>query len=100
MKSTLDRASIEDALHQISAILATSSLYSLEHPRVQILFPRIVDTLTNLLRQQQDLTFFLSSKMIFSLMVNLWPELLTQNVSPKNFTLKKLIISFKKRAQN
>jgi HD-GYP domain-containing protein (c-di-GMP phosphodiesterase class II) len=59
MNQTLDRASIEDALHQISAILATSSLYSLEHPRVQILFPRIVDTLTNLLRQQQDLTFFI-----------------------------------------
>ena len=59
MNQTPDRASIEDALHQISAILATSSLYSLEHPRVQILFPRIVETLTNLLKQQQDLTFFI-----------------------------------------
>lgn len=59
MSQFIDRSSIEDALHQISAIMATSSLYSLEHPRVQILFPRILDTLTNLLNRQHELTFFI-----------------------------------------
>ena len=59
MTQVIDRHSIEEALRQISAMLATSMLYSLEHPRVQILVPRILDRLTKLLDQQNDLTFFI-----------------------------------------
>ena len=58
MSQPLDRYSIENALQQMSSILATASLYSLEHNRVGLLLPRFQDTLYSLLNSQQELTFF------------------------------------------
>lgn len=96
MSQILDRTSIEDALHQISAILATSSLYSLEHPRVQILFPRILDTLTNLLSRQQDLTFFIiKSDLLFDgKPLERTPH--TERIAHKLYTQSIEFISFKR----
>ncbi|WP_029909928.1 HD-GYP domain-containing protein [Pelobacter seleniigenes] len=58
MSQPLDRYSIENALQQMSSILATASLYSIEHNRVGLLLPRFQDTLYSLLHSQQELTFF------------------------------------------
>ncbi len=58
MSQPLDRYSIENALQQMSSILATAALYSLEHNRVALLLPRFQDTLSSLLNSQQELTFF------------------------------------------
>ncbi len=59
MTNLSERRSIENVLNQISAILATASLYSLDHPQVDKLIPKIQDTLTSILNRQDDLTFFI-----------------------------------------
>ena len=58
MSQPLDRYSLENALQQMSSILATAALYSLEHNRVALLLQRFQDTLSSLLNSQQELTFF------------------------------------------
>ncbi len=57
MSQPLDRYSLENALQQMSSILATAALYSIEHNRATLLLPRFQDTLSSLLNSQQELTF-------------------------------------------
>ena len=62
MTQPLDRYSLETALQQVSAILATASLYSLEHDQVSLLLLRFQDTIASLLNREQELTFFIIKK--------------------------------------
>lgn len=62
MTGPLNRKAIEDVLQQISAILSTSSLYSLDHPRAAALLPALQNSLKALLKHQKELTFFILKK--------------------------------------
>ena len=59
MTEVVGRHEIEDALRQISAMLATAALYAPEHPQVLLLVPRVLETLERLLAKRSELTFII-----------------------------------------
>ena len=62
MKPDIERQEILEALRQLSAAMASATLYSPEHQQVQILLPQIRDSLDRMLNKQSELTFLIVKK--------------------------------------